>query len=145
MNKILIQTVAIPRAGKSSWAKSTGLPICSPDAIRNIIHGTPFRQEAESLVWATARLMVESLFEAGHNVVILDATNTLARRRNEWRSPKWNLRFKCFDTPKEVCIERALANGQNYLVPVIERMAKQLEWPDKNILTLEEERVLYEQ
>ena len=55
MNKILIQTVAIPRAGKSSWAKSTGLPICSPDAIRNIIHGTPFRQEAESLVWATAR------------------------------------------------------------------------------------------
>lgn len=140
--KILILCCGTPRCGKSTWAKSTGLPICNPDSIRMVLHGTPFRQEAEPLVWATARIMVEALFEAGHNAVILDATNTLARRRAEWKSPKWNLRFKVFDTSEEICIERAIANGQDYLVPVIRRMAKQLELPTEDLLTQTEEDFL---
>jgi len=134
MSKTLILTCGTPRCGKSTWAKSTGFPICNPDSIRMVLHGTPFRKECEPMVWAIARTMVESLFEAGHETVILDATNTLKRRRDEWKSSKWDVYFKCFDTPTSVCIERALANDQNYLVPVIERMAKQLEWPKENLL-----------
>jgi predicted kinase len=76
MTKTLIMTVGLPRSGKSTWAIAQGHPVVCPDAIRLALHGQPFIATAEPVVWATAKLMVASLFEAGHGVVILDATNS---------------------------------------------------------------------
>lgn len=122
-DKILIATVGLPRSGKSTWARSQAYPVVNPDSIRLALHGQRFYGPAEPLVWATAKLMVRSLFLAGHKTIILDATNVERKRRDEWRSKEWGLFFKSIDTPKETCLDRAAAEADAEIVPVIERMA----------------------
>ena len=125
----LILTVGLPRSGKSRWAMRTGFPVVNPDSIRLALHGQAFLASAEPIVWATAHLMVAALFIAGHTTVILDATNLTEHRRNEWKSGDWDLSYKVFQTGKETCVARAREDGRDYLVPVIERMSKFIQWP----------------
>ena len=122
-DKILICTVGLPRSGKSTWARAQAYPIVNPDSIRLAIHGQAFVAKAEPFVWATAKAMVRALFLAGHDRVILDATNTTRKRRDEWRSDEWATFFKHVDTPKDVCLER----GDCGIGPIIGRMAEQFE------------------
>lgn len=132
--KQLVLTVGLPRSGKSTWARTKGFPIVSPDAIRLSLHGSAFVSDAEPMVWALARYMVKALFLAGHNTVVLDACSTTKERRDEWQSKLWQRRYKVFRTSKEECIKRA--QEVPALVPVIERMAGQFqdlsveEWDD---------------
>lgn len=71
--------------------------------------------------------MENALFLAGNNTVILDATNTTEKRRREWISEKWETEFKLIDTPKEICIERAKKENDQYIIPVIIKMADKFE------------------
>lgn len=128
--KTLMMTVGLPRSGKSTWARRQKLPIVSPDAIRISLHGERFIKTAEAIVWAHAKLMVASLFEAGHDTVILDATNTIQRYRDEWLDDRWQCQYVAFTAPMELCIKRAERLGQDYLIPVIERMAANFELPE---------------
>lgn len=125
----------MPRSGKSTWARQQGSPIVNPDAIRLGLHGRPFAGEAEPFVWAIAKTMVRALFLAGHDTVILDATNTTSARRADWVSRSWKRRFVIFGTPDDtmICLERA---GNQYpddpesrdgLIGAIERMAERWE------------------
>jgi predicted kinase len=127
--KTLICCVGLPRSGKSTWARAQGYPMVNPDAVRLAIHGHAFIANAEPFVWATSHAMVRALFLAGHDIVILDATNTTRKRRDEWRSEEWDTRFKLFDEAAEVCTVRAERGGRPDLVPVIARMAAQFEPP----------------
>ena len=132
MKKKLIMTIGLPRCGKSTWAKEQKLyPIVNPDSIRLAMHGQRFCIQAEPFVWATAFIMTDALFKAGHNTVILDATNTNSDRRDDWikRFPEeeYDIDCKIFDTSKEVCIQRAIDTGQEDLIPVIEKMAEEME------------------
>jgi predicted kinase len=129
MPPILKVLVGLPRSGKSTWAGQQGLPIVNPDAIRLALHGQAFYQPAEPLVWAFAHMMVDALFKAGHAVVILDATNTTKKRRDEWLSKDYDTSYKVFDTEPAECIRRAQKGGREDLIPVIERMAKQWDLP----------------
>lgn len=122
---ILICTVGLPRSGKTTWARSQAWPIVNPDSIRLAIHGQRFIGDAEPFVWATAKAMVRSLFLAGHQTVILDATNTTKKRRAEWFDERWQTFFKVIDTPYPECMERAKDDDE--ILPVIERMAAQWE------------------
>jgi predicted kinase len=116
--------VGLPRSGKSTWAKSFGPPIVCPDSIRLAIHGKPFDPTYEKEVWRTARIMVESLFISGHRAVILDATNLSKKNREAWKDDRWTRYYQPFtDVSREVCKGRALATNQEYLLPVIDRMA----------------------
>lgn len=126
-SKVLILTCGLPRSGKSTWARSQAYPIVCPDEIRTALHGQRFAAEAEPFVWAIARVMVRSLFGAGHQFVILDACSTTRKRRDEWQSPEWATRFKHIDTIEGACIIRASKAEDWDLVPVIERMAAQFE------------------
>ena len=123
MEKLLIGMVGLPRSGKSTWAKAyakeSGAPIVCPDTIRLALHGQPYVQEAEGFVWAIAKTMVQALFLAGHDTVLLDSTSVTMARRFAWNSANWVTRWKVIDTPKDVCLGRASPD----LVPVIERMA----------------------
>lgn len=125
--KTLICTVGLPRSGKTTWARKQNLPIVSPDAIRLALHGQRFIAEAEPYVWAIAKTMVRALFLAGHSFVILDATNNTRKRRDEWQSKEWTTCFKVINTPSRICLERARAEGDEYIVPVIERMVAEHE------------------
>ena len=132
---VLLLTVGLPRSGKSTWARATGYPVVNPDSIRMVLHGTAWRPEAEPMVWATANLMVQALFEAGHEVVVLDATNLTEHRRAEWNSKKWTTGYVTFHTDEATCIARAEAGDRAYLIPVIQRMARDIEWPMKPVYT----------
>jgi predicted kinase len=123
--KILILTVGLPRAGKSTWARSQCHPIVNPDSIRLAIHGQRFVASAEGFVWATARAMVRALFLAGHDTVILDATNLTRKRREEWKSLDWGLFFHEVPTSQEECVVRAAGDAE--MAEVICRMAGQRE------------------
>ena len=124
---LLVVTVGLPRAGKSTWAREQGHPVVNPDAIRLAIHGHAFIDLAEPWVWATAKAMVRSLFGAGHKTVILDATNVTHKRRVEWVGTEWDTAFKVFDAPEEECVRRAHETQRGGLVPTIGRMAAQWE------------------
>jgi predicted kinase len=134
---ILIATVGLPRSGKSTWSRVQTWPIVNPDAIRLAIHGERFNAQAEPFVWLVAKTMIRALFLAGHNVVILDATNTTRKRRDDLRSVEWETYFKVIDTPKGVCLYRAISENDTEIIPVIERMAAgyepleadEREWP----------------
>lgn len=125
----LILTVGLPRSGKTTWAKQQGLPIVNPDSIRLALHGQRFIPAAEPMVWALAKYMVCSLFLAGHARVILDATNTTDKRRQEWYAEAlahgYTVSLQIIDTPAEVCLARAAAEGDTAIVPIIEKMAAQ--------------------
>lgn len=126
---LLILTIGLPRSGKSTWAKSQGHPIVNPDSIRLALHGKDFISSSEPFVWAIAYNMARSLFIAGHKTVIIDATNTTAKRRNEWRWRFTDVRIECkiFNTPKEECIKRAKSCGREDLIAVIEQMNERWE------------------
>jgi predicted kinase len=123
--KTLICTVGLPRSGKSTWAKMQNWPIVNPDSVRLAIHGQAFNSHAEPFVWAVVHCMINALFLAGHETIILDATNVTRKRRDAFQSDDWVTLFKLFDTDKEICLERAQNNPE--LIPVIERMAENFE------------------
>lgn len=125
----LIATVGLPRSGKSTWAKGQGYPIVNPDSVRLALHGQRFLPEAEPMVWTLAKYMAESLFLAGHRTVILDATNTTKKRRDEWLSKKWELQFHVIETPADECIRRAQSTNDPDIVPIIQSMAAKYEAP----------------
>lgn len=125
VDKVLIVMVGLPRSGKSTWAMERPYPIVNPDSIRLALHGQPFYGPAEPLVWAHARLMVRSLFLAGHQRVVLDATNTTRKRRDEWQSKEWAAFFKPIHMDIETCLERA--DGNPGLQEAIRKMSDQWE------------------
>jgi len=121
---LLIVFVGLPRSGKTTLARKMSreecIPMVNPDSIRLALHGQQFYGPAEPWVWAMARTMAESLFLAGHQVVILDATNTTKERRSAWISKKWKTVFRLVDTTVDVCLERTTDAG---LRAAIQRMA----------------------
>ena len=131
--------VGLPRSGKSTWAKQQNLPIVNPDSIRLALHGERYIQLAEPFVWAIAKLMVRALFLAGHTEVILDATNTTRKARDNWLEPEWRTVFKEVNTWRGVCLERA----DEELKPVIERMCDTYEIleDDEEVLKLNPELI----
>ena len=136
--KNLIMMAGLPRSGKSTFRKSLvtqfGYPVVCPDEIRLLLHNTSFDADRESEVWKIVRVMVQELFNTGSSTVILDATNTTIKRRDEWKSDQWSRRIYYMDTPKNICIDRAKDSQTEYLIPVIERMSSSLEVPNKTEL-----------
>ena len=131
MNKLIL-TVGLPQSGKSTWAKQQPHPIVNPDAIRLALHGKPFIGLAEPFVWAIAKVMVRALFLAGHATVIMDATNTTRKRRDDWKSKDWHRQFQVFEESVETCKSRASLTAvddahRDGLLAAIDRMQEQFE------------------
>lgn len=128
--RLLIATVGLPRSGKSTWARLQGVPMVNPDTIRLAMHGRPFIKEMEELVWWHVKLMVKSLFYAGHQTVILDACLSSEHRRLPWGTCElWCTAYTYFATPEEVCRERALKDSRTDLLDPIRQQAKVLTPP----------------
>lgn len=127
LNKTLILTVGLPRSGKSTWAKKQGWPIVNPDSIRLALHGEIFIEDAELMIWTMAKYFVKALFLAGHDIVILDATNLIKERRSFWIDDIWKRKYAYFDATKDECINRAIKNNRRDLIPIIEKMDQEKE------------------
>lgn len=126
-DKRLHMVVGLPRAGKSTLCRTLGFPIVETDAIRKALRCFPFDKDREREVWRVAEMMVASLFFAGHTDVILDSTSHTSSSRNKW--VEYDIVYHEVRTSPEMCIQRAKDRDQDYLVPVIEKMAAELTWP----------------
>ena|ERR1051326_6352277 len=129
--KSLICMVGLPRSGKSTWAKSYGSPMVNPDSVRLAVYGQRYLQKMEPMVWMATAWMVQSLFLAGHDKVIVDATNVTRKRRDVWvklgMENGYQTFFKVIDVPLKVCLERAVAANDSEIIPVIRRMHAEAE------------------
>lgn len=126
----LLVIVGLPRAGKTTWARMTGYPIVNPDSIRLALHGQRFYGPAEPFVWAMAYAMVESLRLAGHEHIVVDATNVSAKRRAEWEARyPGAVEWQVIEASPEVCAERARALNDETILPVIARMSAEWDFP----------------
>lgn len=114
--------VGLPRSGKSTQSRKLGYPIVNRDSIRVALHGQDFLKEAEEMVTAIEIYMVKSLFLAGHDKITIDATHLNKYTRNVWKKYADKILIHFMDTPVDVCKERAIADGREYLIPVIDRM-----------------------
>lgn len=130
--KTLVLCVGLPRSGKSTWARLQECPIVNPDSIRLALHGKPFIPEAEQFVWAIAKTMVRSLFLAGHDRVVVDATNTTRKRRDDWKSSQWDREYIEFPKDVTLCKNRAEETCEDLehlmgLLDAIDRMNNEYE------------------
>lgn len=139
--KRLICTVGLPRCGKSTWAKRIaqeyGFTIVNPDAIQLELYGQRYWAPGEKLVWASADLIVRTLFTSGVETIVMDATNITRGQRDQWQSDNWTTLFYHVDTSIDVCQSRAIETNQEDLVEVIADMADRFE-------PLESDEVLYD-
>ena len=137
LNKPLIyMMVGLPRSGKSTFVDlnlKEMLPIVSADRLRLLIYGQKFWAPGEKLVWTIRSIIIKSLLEQGIDIVI-DETNTTKERRREIidlaKEYNYSVKAVIIETPKDICINRAKMEGDNNIIPVIERMAEQFEEVD---------------
>lgn len=149
-------TVGLPRSGKSTycneWVKGerivnpdsnavfaywyqSGRPraIVGGDDFRRALHGGEFRIESEGTVFAMMDVAARALLNRGIDVII-DETCTTYETLLRYIKLDINAQAVFIDTPADVCVERAKADGREYLIGPIGRMAAQLEdfrsrWP----------------
>jgi hypothetical protein len=131
--------VGLPRSGKSTISKNLGFPIVSPDAIRLALHGERYLEKAEPMVWTLSRLMVETLFLAGHTDVVLDSCSHTRRQRERWKGP-WLRTYHCGRYGRymldpsvkplhdfEGCMSVAETLNDEVIMPVIRRFYQEME------------------
>ena len=140
----LVLLQGLPRSGKTTFIANAideaigfgnaGV-VVNPDAIRRALHGHRFIPEAEDHVWAIAFTMARALFFSGHTLVYVDATNTTRKRRDPWTAMARKLEVACnllvVRTDADTCRARAESQGDDVLLPVIERMLDQWEEPTR--------------
>jgi hypothetical protein len=125
MSKLFF-TVAVPRAGKSTYAekwaseKAKRVIVCS-DNIRLALHGQRYAPLAETMVFGIKHVMVRAHLDRGFDVLV-DGTHTSdisIQRLLEIRLDAQPIFF--FDVPKTECIARAMRCNQMDVIPAIER------------------------
>lgn len=121
----LLVTVGLPRSGKTTWARATGLPCVETDLVRKVLHGVEYMAKLEPVVWLVTEWIIEYMLRQGHSYIIVDATNITKKRREHWQrfATMAAIRFVLFDTAASDCVDRAVVNGEEELVPIIQRMA----------------------
>lgn len=139
---LLVLMVGLPRSGKSTAARSMiphNYVIVCPDDIRKVLGCFPYDRDREPEVWAAVKLMVEALITSGHKRIILDATSINRKTRAQWLDLAADYGFDCgcwlIPTGVEECIKRAVENDQDYLLPVIDRMAANLSVENTDYIT----------
>jgi predicted kinase len=80
------------------------------------------------MVHAITQIMAEALVLAGHEAIIIDDCNVSNVRRQRWydlaKRVGATVHFRVFSTDPDECKRRATATGQEDLLPVIDRMAR---------------------
>lgn len=98
--------------------------VCA-DQIRLALHGERYIEKAEVFVHAIKNIMIISLLNSGHDVLV-DGTHTTESSIKELLRIDVDCEFCIIKTPIDICIERAIKTNQEDLIPIINRMASQI-------------------
>ncbi|WP_299466681.1 hypothetical protein, partial [uncultured Microscilla sp.] len=108
-------TVGLPFSGKAAWAACQGLPVVSLAANETVIDGggkVTQKTKATTEPLAFTRQLIECLFAAGNQVVILLAENLTEKERAYWQKPDaWQTVFREFQISEKEAIRKAVAEG----------------------------------
>ncbi|EAY30943.1 hypothetical protein [Microscilla marina] len=108
-------TVGLPFSGKKSWATCQGLPVVSLAANEAIIDGggkATQKTKTTTDPLAFTRQLIECLFAAGNQVVILLAENLSEKERQHWKNPDaWQTVFREFQISEKEVLRKAVAAG----------------------------------
>lgn len=123
-------TIGMPRCGKSTFCdkfvseQPNRVIVCSDD-IRKALHGKRYEPLAETMVFAIKHVMIRAHLSRGATVIV-DGTHSTDISIKRLLEIDENAVAIVFDTPKEVCIQRAIDCGQNDLIPAINRIESNL-------------------
>lgn len=123
--------IGLPRSGKSTYCnqwvleKPGRVKVCGDD-IRLALTGERFNSHVEPYISAIKSTMIKTLL-LGDFEVIVDGTHTTERSIKQILQIDKNAQFIVFDTDLKICKERAKLTNQEDLLPVIDRMASQIE------------------
>lgn len=150
MGKLIIN-IGLPRAGKSHWAESwckqaTKRVVVSGDSVRLAL-GCRFNSHTEELVWSIEHIMAKALLKEGFDVAICDTNSTwqqimpwlyidseaqfrfIPQTRVENGIPvyAYEIPSEAFSCHLELCKQRAWDTNQGDLLPIIDRIAGNLQ------------------
>jgi len=123
-------TVGLPRSGKTTLANKwvedgPKRLVFSGDTFRLAIHGLPYIKEAEGLVFSIMDVAARAMLLDGYDV-LMDETASTEATILRYLNLDIDAQPMFVHTPASVCKERAVAGNRPYLVPVIDRIDKQL-------------------
>lgn len=124
-------TIGLPRSGKSTFCNEwvTKGPkrviVCSDD-IRKSLHGRRYELLAETMVFAIKHIMTRSLLNRGFSVIV-DGTHSSEISIQRLLEIDKDTNFHYIDTDKTTCIQRAIKDNQDDLIPAIERINGNIE------------------
>jgi predicted kinase len=135
--KTITVMCGLPRCGKSTWVKNNKKleVVISADDLRYIVYNQRFWAEGEALMWSIRSIMLKYLMQQGIDIIIDETNTTKGRRMPILKMAKQYGYYVIGNviegyTP-DMCKERAIREGQNDLIPIIDRMAEQFELPEK--------------
>jgi len=111
MCKKLIVTVGLPRSGKSTWARQSGFVVVDRDEVGRALikydeRTNPFCLSKWEKLFDFMLIMIDALFAAGHNTIVLDYSNIIKQYRDAWKSDEWETEYRVFTASKEECLRR---------------------------------------
>lgn len=110
-------TVGLPFSGKAAWAACQGLPVVSLAANEAIIGSNKTTQKGKATApdpLAFTKQLIECLFAAGNQVVILLAENLTEQERAYWQDEadaSWQTVFREFQISEKEALRKATAAG----------------------------------
>ncbi|EAY28327.1 hypothetical protein [Microscilla marina] len=106
-------TVGLPFSGKEAWAACQGLPVVSLAANETVVGGKATNKtKATTEPLAFTRQLIECLFAAGNQVVILLAENLSEKEQEYWQNPDaWQTVFREFQISEKEALRKATLAG----------------------------------
>ncbi len=123
--------VGLPRSGKSSYAREwvreevNRVIVCADD-IRLSLTGERYCASAESMVHTIKHLMISTLLRSGHTVLVDGTHTTKGSIKDILKHYKTAIPI-IIHTDADTCKARARLTQQDDLIPVIDRMARNLQ------------------
>lgn len=134
MKTKIYMLIGLPGSGKSHWINENlpGVPIVSPDDIREQVFGVEFDKKVEGYVWGSTWREIALLIDAGVKEIVFDACN-IAKLHREGLFfrfvPECDVIGVWIQTPVGLCKDRR-PPSESFTEDIIDKMNDKWEDPE---------------